>query len=799
MIRDLIKWIVPGLATVLAGTSLTLAMTSAEMTEDLTTRADNAMIASGNEWAELAFDGRDLKVTGTTTDPAILQAALHRLDATPGIRNIASDVTFAPMAKPYLFSATMLEQRPQITGGVPDERTRRLLAARIDGAPNDLVLRSGMPERAAFVAGASFAIDNLKYFDQGGITLSDTTLSLNGRAASEKAFRDLMIVMRAGAPTGLTLGEVKITPALVTPYQWSATFDGKMIAVTGFVPDDASAERFRTADLSGIPVSTGLALGSGEPRDFATRSELLLTQLVKLEEGSATITGDQSTLTGAPPSEQVAQAVTDALQGANSIVTLDAPRIADYWMSATRQPGGKLVFDGYAPDEATRTALGQQANADISFLKLGRGAPERYQSAMDYGLAALTRMSEGRFSLRDNVMTLTGVAASLTDYNSIRATLADGAPQGLVLAMSDIKPPLVGDFSWSASKSPDGVVALTGQAPSPEIETALLAEAGPGATTGMTYASGEPANFIASAETALDLLTGLDEGRVAYENGGWTLTGTPASAAARADLETRFADQQLAPSGWSMALAEPMAVAESTPEPAPATPSADSQIPEAPAVAVARTPIIVPEPETPAEPEVAVVEPEPAPEPDPVAPTVETAQAEPAVVEPAVVEPEAPVATEPEPAPAAPAEPEVALRPAITTPQPAAPASDVAACAAPVAQFSARNAIFFGSGASRIAAESEAALDELAVDLAACPLATVHIEGHTDTDGDAGQNMALSVARAEAVVNALIQRGVAAGRLYAVGYGETMPIADNATPEGKRMNRRIVVMVKAGE
>ena len=83
----------------------------------------------------------------------------------------------------------------------------------------------------------------------------------------------------------------------------------------------------------------------------------------------------------------------------------------------------------------------------------------------------------------------------------------------------------------------------------------------------------------------------------------------------------------------------------------------------------------------------------------------------------------------------------------------------------------------------------------MAADLALCPEVTVNVEGHTDGDGDASANLALSVARAEAVVDALVLRGIDPERLYAVGYGESLPIASNDTRAGKQANRRIAFSV----
>ena len=112
-------------------------------------------------------------------------------------------------------------------------------------------------------------------------------------------------------------------------------------------------------------------------------------------------------------------------------------------------------------------------------------------------------------------------------------------------------------------------------------------------------------------------------------------------------------------------------------------------------------------------------------------------------------------------------------------------------CREKVAAVAARNALIFKSGSATLTDESLPVLDEIAADLAICPDALVHVEGHTDADGPEDANLVLSVMRAEAVVNGLIDRGVDVGRLYAEGYGESVPVASNETTAGKKQNRRI--------
>ena len=75
------------------------------------------------------------------------------------------------------------------------------------------------------------------------------------------------------------------------------------------------------------------------------------------------------------------------------------------------------------------------------------------------------------------------------------------------------------------------------------------------------------------------------------------------------------------------------------------------------------------------------------------------------------------------------------------------------------------------------------------------PTVKIEISGHTDNVGKPSDNLTLSNNRAKSVVNYLITKGISAQRLVAKGYGETKPVADNKTEEGRAKNRRTELKV----
>jgi outer membrane protein OmpA-like peptidoglycan-associated protein len=103
--------------------------------------------------------------------------------------------------------------------------------------------------------------------------------------------------------------------------------------------------------------------------------------------------------------------------------------------------------------------------------------------------------------------------------------------------------------------------------------------------------------------------------------------------------------------------------------------------------------------------------------------------------------------------------------------------------------------VTFAVDSSTISPSFRAALDEVAASLQKYPNSLVDVMGHTDSTGSDAYNLDLSRRRAEAVVNHLVSRGVSRARLASVGYGEQYPRADNATEQGRALNRRVEIRI----
>jgi OOP family OmpA-OmpF porin len=99
--------------------------------------------------------------------------------------------------------------------------------------------------------------------------------------------------------------------------------------------------------------------------------------------------------------------------------------------------------------------------------------------------------------------------------------------------------------------------------------------------------------------------------------------------------------------------------------------------------------------------------------------------------------------------------------------------------------------INFGTDSAVILPGSETLLNQGLALMTIRPAMTVTIVGHTDSRGTEARNMELSLERAEAVKTWFVERGIDGNRFTVVGAGASEPIGDNATAEGRRVNRRI--------
>ena len=116
-------------------------------------------------------------------------------------------------------------------------------------------------------------------------------------------------------------------------------------------------------------------------------------------------------------------------------------------------------------------------------------------------------------------------------------------------------------------------------------------------------------------------------------------------------------------------------------------------------------------------------------------------------------------------------------------------------CQKEMDELLANTTIRFETASTAVSSESLDLLRKLAAAAQTCPEVKIKVTGHTDASGSEDYNLKLSQGRAQAVAGRLTELGVEKERITTIGYGESRPVADNATEDGRALNRRIEFII----
>ncbi len=520
----------------------------------------------------------------------------------------------------------------------------------------------------------------------------------------------------------------------------------------------------------------------------------------------------------------------------------------------------KVVLTGYVPNQTAKKGVlaavkSQFPKAEVvDNLEFARGNPPagEWLDGVKFGLKQLAHLKRGSAELSGLDISLSGEAGNAAVYRDVKTALTN-LPKPLKLAADKVTAPVVQSYSWMAKLSGNSV-ALTGYVPSDRLRETLLAHAKQafgktGVVDKMELGEGAPNGWEMAAKVSLDQLATLQEGTAELKGGQLTLSGTAVDDATAEATKKAFKSQipqsykateaikglkpVISPYGTNI-LATASAV--------DVTGHVPNDVARAQLIAAIKQRLpgrtvndrLVIGAGEPAHYDVCIL--------SAVTGLGRLGAGKVALLDKQV---ELTGATEDEAlaqalpgevragakgfcdtkvavllddskkrsvaAESAKREAETAAQAKLEAERAAGEAKRLAALAeadkaknaatASVCEGDLRNAqnagsIQFERASDVILRASMPMVRKLAGIAAKCENVLIEIEGHTDSEGVPERNQPLSERRAQSVVNFLVDQGISADRIKAVGYGDTKPIALNDTAENRAKNRRIEFTVK---
>lgn len=641
-------------------------------------------------------------------------------------------------------------------------------------------------------------------------TLSGTAPTVAARDAAISA------AQRVWGVRSVDISGLGVLP-LAAPYRVTLTRTDDSVTVSGSFPTGETRAAILDSvrdQLGNLALVDESELARGAPIGFDAQLGYAIAGLPALQNGAITLEDSTLSVEGMTASVEALDSelarLSNPLEGLElGDISLTSPAISPYVWTAQETTSG-VTLSGYVPDEITRQRLVLEAEniAPVTDgLELGAGAPDGFVYAAIALLAQMVDLENASATINNVEITLSGEASSAGNYESVNAFLGT-LPTGFDAISGRIAPPLANPFVTALSKIGDEMT-LTGVLPD-ETARAILRDsvesAGLSLIDQTSIARGSPEGFevgdvLAGLTGAINDLTSAEAN---LTGGTLTVSGTAAS----------YQGAQAAEEALN-ALTSSMLTVDVDIEPGPASPFSFTAAMGEGEIALSG---FVPSEEQRRSilSDVRALFPARALRDD-----LNIAQGAPdgfdAMVQGglralgrlasgqfSLSDMDAALSgdalflrsiSQIEETASASVPPYFSLSADIGMLSPPS-IVDAAACQSQFVSILSDNPIRFATGNAEIDSLSYGLLDRLVRTLQSCPDTVVEIAGHTDAQGADTANQVLSEQRAGSVLAYVQEAGIGSNRLSAVGYGETSPIADNDTDEGRARNRRIEFTVQ---
>ena len=721
-----------------------------------------------------------------------------------------------------------------------------------------MTLARGAPSLDTWLGGVGFGLKQLALLKSGSVHLDITELTVTGEAVDAPAFRAVKTALATGLPPGISLKADKVEAPVVTPYVWVARLTGDQLDIRGSVPSEKVREDLLTAARRAIPrakTADAMTPARGDPEGWEPVVRGVLRELGRLEEGSAEVRDQTVTVAGVAVKEATADDVRDKLKELVPAsyrlverITFREPTIKTVSPYVTGfsldESGGIGTLTGYVPSEAARAALLALAQTRfpgrriVDRLELGAGPIPGWQRCLDAGLSAVARLGNGVLELTDRRLAVTGETESEALARSLPAEMRAAANRDCDAdAQVTLKAKPEPMLRWSATIHEAGEVILDGQVPGAAVRDALVADArrifAPRDVIDRMVIVGEPSErWQRTALVALTQLARLRLGRAQIVNQDMSIEGEARDVVAHAAIRDIVArtlpdgyhgeetivvrsDAMIAAEQASLRKAEEdekrriEAEAEAKRNAAEARERAEAEERTRAAEEAqrrveeeARRQRLAAEIRQHAEAEARRRAAEEEARMREALAARQRADAEArkradADERPRFDEGDLRRRVEETARQSREAETRRQAEQEQQRQEQQRKQEVVDACNTALRPVTKQGEIHFDWASARLDRRSYPTLRRIAEAARTCPGVTIDIEGHTDSEGTDERNQPLSERRAQSVVDFLIDAGVPAERMKAIGYGSTRPIAPNETAADRARNRRIEFTVKA--